>query len=117
MPIYTYKCPGCQRQFDHFCKIAEMRQQEPCECGRLADKILVPAMAQPDLPGYECPITGEWIDGRRAHKENLKKRGCRVLEPGERQEFIKRQSDRQKDFDKRTEQIVEKAARGMGLIR
>lgn len=117
MPIYTYKCPSCERQFDHFCKIAEMRKQEPCECGVMADKILVPAFAQPDLSGYSCPITGKWIDGRRAHVENLKQRGCRVLEAGETRDFVKAREERQRDFDKRTDAIVEKAARGLGIIR
>ena len=30
----------------------------------------------PDTPGYRSPITGEWIDGRRARREDLKKHNC-----------------------------------------
>ena len=30
----------------------------------------------PDTPGYASPITGEWIEGRRARREDLKKHGC-----------------------------------------
>ena len=29
-----------------------------------------------DLEGYQSPITGEWIDGRRARKYDLEKHGC-----------------------------------------
>lgn len=40
-----------------------------------------------DYEGYDCPVTGKWIEGRYAHKENLKRQGCRVFEPGELEEF------------------------------
>tara|TARA_R110000824_G_scaffold137452_2_gene301564 strand:- start:1973 stop:2302 length:330 start_codon:yes stop_codon:yes gene_type:complete len=38
-----------------------------------------------DYDAYECPVTGSMIDGRRAHIENLKQTGCRLLEPGEKE--------------------------------
>lgn len=30
----------------------------------------------PDTPGYRSPITGEWIEGRAARREDLKKHDC-----------------------------------------
>lgn len=30
-----------------------------------------------DLPAYRSPITGEWVDGRRARREDLAKHDCR----------------------------------------
>jgi hypothetical protein len=30
----------------------------------------------PDTPAYRSPITGEWIEGRKARREDLKKHGC-----------------------------------------
>lgn len=36
-----------------------------------------------DYQAYECPVTGQMIEGRHAHKENLKRTDCRLLEPGE----------------------------------
>lgn len=36
-----------------------------------------------DYAPYECPVTGGVIEGRRAHSENLKQTGCRILERGE----------------------------------
>lgn len=29
-----------------------------------------------DIPGYESPITGEWIEGRRAKRYDLEKHNC-----------------------------------------
>lgn len=46
-----------------------------------------------DLPGYESPITGEWIEGRAARARDLKRHGCRPYEDGERQDYQKRCMD------------------------
>lgn len=29
-----------------------------------------------DYPGYQSPVTGEWIDGRRARKYDMEKHNC-----------------------------------------
>lgn len=29
-----------------------------------------------DLPGYQSPIDGKWVDGRRARKYDLESNGC-----------------------------------------
>ena len=39
----------------------------------------------PDTPGYASPITGEWIEGRKARREDLKKHGC--IEAGDMPRF------------------------------
>jgi putative FmdB family regulatory protein len=117
MPIYTYRCPSCFKDFDVVRKIADMRQFERCNCGDEAFKILVPAHVSDDLAGYESPTTGRWIEGRRAHVEDLKRSGCRVYEKGETEHFLKNAEQRKKDFDRRVDQTVEKAARDIGLIR
>lgn len=84
MPIYTYKCPVCARKRDIFKPIAELDRVENClNCGFAMNRQLSAPMVKGDYPGYACPITGKWIEGRRAHEENLKKHSCRVLEAGE----------------------------------
>lgn len=40
---------------------------------------------QPDLPGYESPVTGEWIEGRKARREDLKRTGSRPYEGREQE--------------------------------
>ena len=30
----------------------------------------------PDTPGYMSPVTGKWIEGRMARREDLKRSGC-----------------------------------------
>src|SRR4051812_41851139 len=34
----------------------------------------------PDLPGYQSPVTGLWVEGRAARREDLKRTGCRPYE-------------------------------------
>ena len=43
-----------------------------------------------DYQPYECPVTGKMIEGRVAHRENLKRTNCRLLEPGEKEHNTKR---------------------------
>lgn len=38
---------------------------------------------QRDLPGYHSPVTNEWIEGRAARREDLKRHGCREVDPSE----------------------------------
>lgn len=39
----------------------------------------------PDLPGYESPVTGLWVEGRRQRREDLKRTGCRPYEGREQE--------------------------------
>ena len=34
----------------------------------------------PDLPGYQSPVTGLWVEGRRQRREDLKRTGSRPWE-------------------------------------
>lgn len=57
------------------------------ERGIMVDKATRAPMVEPgtplatprvmsDLPGYRSPVTGEWIEGRRARKYDLEKHNC-----------------------------------------
>lgn len=41
---------------------------------------------QPDLPGYESPVTGLWVEGRRARREDLLRTGSRPWEGMEQEQ-------------------------------
>lgn len=84
--MYAYRCANCGTFQDVFKKISELDLPEECSlCNEVMVRQIVAPMVQPDYAGYTCPITGDWIEGRRAHQENLKKHGCRLLEKGERE--------------------------------
>lgn len=83
MPLYDYKCAACGTAFSRMLPLARFDEAQHCKCGAFATKQLSAPAVRGDYAGYSCPMTGQWIEGRRAHEENLRKHGCRVLEPGE----------------------------------
>lgn len=66
---------------------------------------------QPDLPGYESPIDGRWVEGRRARREDLKRSGCRPYEgfAQEKREADKVRLEADRRLDRKTGESVERA--------
>jgi len=108
MPIYAYACIVCGHKHDVVKPIAELDRVEACQkCDYpMQRQICAPAVVG-DYAGYECPVSGKWIEGRRAHEENLRKHGCRVLEPGETQQVVDTQRRLDREFDKNVEATAE----------
>ena len=61
-----------------------------------------------DLPGYESPVTGEWIEGRKARREDLKRHECRPWEG--REQEAKEAAKVRAEADRRLDQIAERMA-------
>ena len=113
MPVYSYKCPSCQSAFDRFRKLAEYDSPQTCDCGTVAAKQLAAPAVRGDYAGYSCPVTGQWIEGRRAHEENLRRHGCRVLEPGETESARRNHAAAEAEFDHQIEQTAEQLVAGL----
>jgi len=91
MPLYTYACVVCNRTDTAIRTVARRAEAPRCPCGTVMLKQLDAPRVLPDYAGYDCPVTGKWIEGRRAHEENLKRTGSRLLEPGENAQALRRQ--------------------------
>lgn len=113
MPVYSYKCPSCQKAFDRFLKLANYDEQQECDCGTVVVKQLAAPAVRGDYAGYSCPVTGQWIEGRRAHEENLRRHGCRVLEPGETESARAAHARSEAEFDRQIEQTAEQLVAGL----
>jgi hypothetical protein len=61
-----------------------------------------------DLPGYESPVTGKWIEGRKARKYDLESSGCVEYEDGMKEEQAARHAKEDAQLDKKVDEIVEK---------
>lgn len=71
----------------------------------------VSAAVMGDLPGYESPASGKWIEGRRARREDFKRTGTR---PWEGMEAELKEADRRKAREEaQQEQLVDRMARTM----
>lgn len=108
MPTYRYKCLGCARFTDVFKRLSDMDRLERCSnCQfEMVRQIVAPAV-RGDYQGYNCPITNKWIEGRRAHEENLKRHGCRVLETGEKEDLIRSKQVEEAALERSIEGTVE----------
>lgn len=108
MPIYTYRCPACDKSRDIFKPLAQLDREEPCPtCFFPSERQLSAPAIVPDYPGYSCPVTGRWVEGRRAHEENLARQGCRVLETGETEQAVRESQRVERELDRSVDQTVE----------
>lgn len=65
-----------------------------------------------DIEGYQCPVSGAWIEGRAAHRENLKVHDVHVLERGEFSHNEKRRLEESREETRRNvDRAVDDAAR------
>lgn len=115
MPLYTYKCVMCGKVTDRLLKIAEADLPQYCFHGSNSltspshkmDKVITAARIVTDYAGYSCPITGSWIEGRAAHRENLAKHGCRVFEPGEMENTRRMRENLDKEMERQVDATVD----------
>lgn len=108
MPLYDFE-GACRHKFTLFRKIAERDAPARCpHCGetQVERRISAPRIA-PDYAGYTCPITGDWVEGRKAHQENLRKHGCRLKEPGEFEEAQRRRAQSEAELEARIDATIE----------
>lgn len=106
MPMYRIKCDACGKREMMFRKVDE-RNDTPLCCKEPMVRLLEAPAVRGDLGGYSCPITGDWIEGRRAHEENLAKHGCRVMETGEAEGHAR---NRKSEDDALADAVAETAA-------
>jgi hypothetical protein len=72
------------------------------ESGKLEEIGFTPvefgSLIMADLPGYQSPVSGKWIDGRKARREDLARTQCRPYEGREQEQ---KEIDRQRQYDER----------------
>lgn len=61
-----------------------------------------------DLPGYESPVTGLWVEGRKQRREDLKRNRCRPYEG--REQELKEAGRHRAHADRNLDRIAEERA-------
>lgn len=108
MPLYDYKCSTCGRGREVTLKLSELDRMVEClNCGGWMNRMVSAPRVLVDYPGYTSPITGKWIEGRKAHREDLAEHGCRVFEPGEREAFLRQRHKEDDALDKAVDDTVD----------
>lgn len=113
MPLYSYHCPACNARFDKMLPLARYAEPQACTCGQVAVKVVAAPAVRGDYAPYTCPVTGKLIEGRRAHEENLRRHGCRVLETGERTDYEQRRAAEEASFDAAIEETADRFIMGL----
>lgn len=116
MPLYDYRCTECGHVEEYVVRMADLETVAFFHCATQMERLISAPHVAADYAPYECPVTGRQIEGRRQHEENLKRTGCRLLEPGESAQYIKDlPKKREQDLERSVNQAVDAAARQMGL--
>lgn len=114
MPMYTCRCAQCGHKETIFRHVDKRDEDLPTCHGQMTRMVEAPAV-QADLPGYQSPIDGRWVEGRRARVEDLKRNNCRPWEgmESERKEAIKRADAADAEFGKKIETGIAEVYNGM----
>ena len=112
MPLYNYICPD-HGEFDQFARLKDYQKPALCRCGQLSPRGLSAPHFTIDNVDYTCPITGKWIGSKAAHRDNLARHDCRVLETGEKEAAAAFRKAADDKLDKELDISVEKAIDAM----
>ncbi len=109
MPFYSYHCKRCDAVQTAYRNISGRHDGPDCCEEKTLLCIVAPAVT-PDLPGYESPITGKWVEGKASRREDLRRSGCRPYEsPTEERQEAARQT--KYNDEKQSKQLHEMVAK------
>lgn len=106
MPVYEYLCDA-GHNFDRVLRLAEYDTPQTCECGAAAARQISAPMFAVDIPAYQSPVTGRWINSRAERREDLKRTGCVEYEPSMKDHAEKARQREDADLEKKMEETVE----------
>ncbi len=105
MPVYTTECSKCGKTAEIVRTIAEMDDLPKC-CGKKTHRIICASQVTPDIQAYKSMITGEMIEGRKAHRDHLKRHNCTEV-GNDTKALIDRHKWKPFDREKRKAQIAD----------
>lgn len=84
--IYQYRCKECGSVQDGVRSVANRDDTPKCGCGGETTRLITggagftPVMGAGDMPGYQCPVTDQFVTSRKQRREimaahNLVERG------------------------------------------
>lgn len=115
MPTYSYECQSCEYQGEFFASMDDCRRSPACEeCGKETKRVILSApMGYVHFPaagghGYVSPVSGKFIETKRARIDDLKRTGSRPYEGREQEEKVakKYREDEQRKSDDRIGESV-----------
>lgn len=105
-PIYEYLCRS-GHAFERFLAVKDHATPQACECGAASEKQLSALMVVADLPGYQSPVDGRWVEGRKARREDLARNNCVPYEPSMKADHARRLKESNEAIDRKVDAHVE----------
>lgn len=112
MPLHDLRCEA-GHVFESFIPLAMFGGAQEalrftCHCGATAQIVHLRApMLATDLPGYQSPVDGRWVEGKRARREDLARNNCVPYEPSMKQEYMRKVERSEQALDKALDQQIE----------
>lgn len=100
MPIYTVQCKKCEIRDTIWRKVDDRDQNLPICCEEEMSRIIVAPLLAPDFPeSYVSPASGKLITSRNSQRDDLKRNGMLILEPGLKADVkMNREREKEKAF-------------------
>jgi putative FmdB family regulatory protein len=80
--MYDLGCQSCGNRTVVFRRLAEMDNLPACSCGGNFERLVSAPAIQASFSPYQSPATGKMIESRTAAREDLRRSGCILNEPG-----------------------------------
>lgn len=112
MPLYAYVCAD-GHAFDRYLPVSSYAEPQTCECGAPGIKRICAPMVVTDLPGYESPVDGRWVEGKRARREDLARNNCVEYDPSMKQEYMRKVERSEQALEKVLDQQIEAGIHAM----
>lgn len=108
MPLYEYICKA-HGVFEGYAPMADSSLPRACaRCGEAAPRTFrTPPRVFGDFEPYESPASGQWIEGRKARREDFARTGTRPYELGEWKTNVLRQAEAEKQADAEIDTLVD----------
>ena len=108
MPIYESICRKCGKTHEYIRTASQYLDTPEC-CGAKTQKVILTApYGVVDIPAYQSPINGKWINSRSERREDLKRNNCREWEGFEQETKVaqERAKQEEKTQDAKLEEAV-----------
>lgn len=113
MPTYVYQC-RCGRRDERVLPVSRHAEPQACECGRIMDKVIVPAMVfvQPNIC-YDSPIDGRPITSMKARMDDLARADCVPYDPEIKKDYARRLKDGEQSLERAVDDTIEREIQHM----
>lgn len=82
MPLYDVGCQTCGARASVFRRLAEIDNLPQCACGGSVQRLISAPAVHASFTPYRSPATGKMIESPSAQREDLRRSGCILNEPG-----------------------------------